>query len=291
MVVARAEQNGAFQKVAALPLHNALRNAEPQQISTSDDISSLLGSAATSDFVLYHVESVSGGGRTSLPSNLVSVPAVVTAPAPQRLALGLVPEGVTINFDLPTSPGSTRLNSEYIFRVERRQSNAAVDTLPVIVAQVRTGQQVLPLTDSRIEWEKSYDYWVTPVTLWRAGPQQGEVEGEDSPHATIVAHDTFPPEAPAGLQAVFSGVVDKPAIDLTWMPNSEEDLAGYNVYRRTAEGPVTKVNTQLLKTPAFQDNTVVLGQTYVYSVTAVDLRGNESAQSQQASETVPKQEK
>jgi hypothetical protein len=290
MVVGRAEQNGPFHKIAALPLHPALKNGEPEPAATSDDISSLLGGAATSDFVVYHVESVTSRGRTSLPSNVVSVPAVLTASAPQKVTLGLVPEGVSIVFDVPPLPGSTRLNSEYIFRIERRQAGGSANGEPVIVGQVRPAGQVLPLTDSRIEWEKTYEYWVTPVTLWRAGPQQGEVEGEDSPHATIAAHDTFPPAAPRGLEAVFSGVVQKPAVDLTWMPNTEEDLAGYNVYRRAATGPAAKVNTQLLKTPAFQDNTVAPGQTYAYSVTAVDLRGNESARSQEAFESVPSQE-
>lgn len=289
MVLDRGEQNGPFQKVATLPLHPALSKGEPQQVSASDDISALVGSPATSDFILYHVESVTSRGRTSVPSNLVAVPAVLTAPAPQVVNLGLVPEGVTIAFDLPSVPPSTRLNSEFIFRIERRQAGAPSTAQAVIVGQVKPGEQVLPLTDNGIEWEKSYEYWVTPVTLWRTGPQQGEVEGADSPHVTIVAHDTFPPATPSGLEAVFSGLIAKPAIDLTWMPNSEEDLAGYNVYRRTDEGAATRVNTQLLKTPAFEDNTVAFGQTYLYSVTAVDLRGNESGPSQQASETVPKQ--
>jgi hypothetical protein len=290
MVVGRAEQNAPFQKVAVVPLHPALRNGEPEQVSASDDISALLGSPVTSDFLLYHVESVTGRGRTSVPSNLVFVPAVLTAPAPHGLTLGLVPDGVTIRFNLPPLPVSTRLNAEYIFRIERRQAGGSASVEPVIVGQVRPAEQVLPLIDSRIEWEKTYEYWVTPVTLWRAGPQQGEVEGEDSPHVTIAAHDTFPPAAPRGLEAVFSGVVQKPAIDLTWMPSTEEDLAGYNVYRRGPTGAAVKVNTQLLKTPAFQDNTVAPGQTYAYSVTAVDLRGNESARSQEASEAVPRQE-
>jgi hypothetical protein len=289
MVVSRAEQNGTFQKVRDVPLRAAMKSAEPQPVSASDDISALLASPATTDFILYHVEAVTGRGRTSLPSNLVSIPTVLTPAAPQTVTLGLIPEGVNIEFAIPQPPNSTKMGSEYSFRIERRQVGAAADVQPVIVGQVRPGEQVLPFTDNRIEWEKTYEYWVTPVTLWRAGPQQGEVEGEDSPHATIVTHDTFPPAAPSGVEAVFSGVLQKPAIDLTWKPNSEEDLAGYNVYRRLGDGPAAKVNTQLLKTPAFQDNNVALGSTYIYSVTAVDLRGNESARSHEASETLPRQ--
>jgi hypothetical protein len=39
--------------------------------------------------------------------------------------------------------------------------------------------------------------------------------------------------------------------------------------------------------PAFRDARVVSGNTYFYSVSAVDLRGNESGRSEVASESVP----
>jgi hypothetical protein len=43
----------------------------------------------------------------------------------------------------------------------------------------------------------------------------------------------------------------------------------------------------LVKTPAFRDMNVESGKTYVYSISAVDVRGNESARSPEASEAVP----
>jgi hypothetical protein len=48
-----------------------------------------------------------------------------------------------------------------------------------------------------------------------------------------------------------------------------------------------KINSEPVKTPAFRDTTAVGGKRYFYSVTAVDLRGNESTHSEDASETVP----
>jgi fibronectin type 3 domain-containing protein len=39
--------------------------------------------------------------------------------------------------------------------------------------------------------------------------------------------------------------------------------------------------------PAFRDAQVVSGKNYFYSVSAVDLRGNESARSEETSESVP----
>ena len=76
-------------------------------------------------------------------------------------------------------------------------------------------------------------------------------------------------------------------IDLTWTPNTEPDLAGYNVYRRVADEAPVKINVDLVKTPSFRDTNVKAGTKYFYSVSAVDLRNNESQKSVEASETVP----
>jgi hypothetical protein len=65
-------------------------------------------------------------------------------------------------------------------------------------------------------------------------------------------------------------------------------LAGYNVYRHSGNGPAVKINSELVKTPRFPDPNIQSGMKYFYSVTAVDLRGNESGKSDETSETVPK---
>src|SRR5262249_19150990 len=141
---------------------------------------------------------------------------------------------------------------------------------------------------SSFDWEKTYLYRVTAVSMV-GRPPSGEIqiEGDDSPSVRIVAHDVFPPAVPAGLQAVYSGEGQKPFIDLIWAPVTNADLAGYNVYRRELDGTRQKLNSELVKAPAYRDNLVVSGKRYVYSVSAVDVRGNESAPSEEASETVP----
>jgi hypothetical protein len=290
MVVTRsASQGGSFQSITELPLQPALTEKQRAKASATDNIATLIADPAAPDFLFYRVTSVSHRDTTSLPSNLVSVPTVITPPPPQSVTLGLTPRGVSITFDVPQMAGPIRLNSQPIYRILRREENAGAAAQPSVAGEFRPGSQGLPVIDSRIEWEKKYDYWVRPVTLWHSGSQNGEIEGDDSPTATIIAHDTFPPAAPLGLQAVFSGLVQRPAIDLTWTPNTEDDLAGYNVYRHTASAPPMKINSELVKTPAFHDANVTLGENYFYTVTAVDLRGNESPRSAETSETVPRE--
>ncbi len=79
----------------------------------------------------------------------------------------------------------------------------------------------------------------------------------------------------------------KPFIDLTWAPNIESDLAGYNVFRHEEGAQPVKINSEVVKSPAFRDDKVIPGHRYFYSVSAVDLRGNESGRSTETTERVP----
>jgi hypothetical protein len=141
--------------------------------------------------------------------------------------------------------------------------------------------------DQTFEWEKTYFYRGTVVSVVEAAGKAVAVEGDDTVELKVFAHDVFPPATPSGLQAVFSGPGQLPSIDLIWAPVTDADLDGYNVYRREDGGDAVRVNTELVKTPAFRDTAVVSGKTYSYSVSAVDARGNESARSEAAGERVP----
>jgi fibronectin type 3 domain-containing protein len=153
------------------------------------------------------------------------------------------------------------------------------------------GETNLSLTDASIEWEQTYYYHVEAVTVLAgddaADHKKIEIEGDDSAEVKVFAHDVFPPAVPAELQAVFSGPGQSPAIDLVWAPVTDMDLAGYNVYRHEAGGAAEKLNGDPVKTPAYRDANVAAGKSYLYAVSAVDVRGNESARSEEAGETVP----
>jgi hypothetical protein len=156
------------------------------------------------------------------------------------------------------------------------------------------------LMDQTFAWEKQYEYWINVVTDVQVNPHactnqaipsacvdHAEVEGDDSPYQSVFTHDVFPPAVPSGVQAVFSGPGQKPFIDVIWAPDTEADLAGYNVYRHEPGIQPAKINNDLIKSPAYRDANVLSGQNYFYSVSAVDLRGNESAHSEETSEQVP----
>jgi hypothetical protein len=112
------------------------------------------------------------------------------------------------------------------------------------------------------------------------GPQTLELKSEPSPSVTFTFHDVIPPAAPTGLAAITGGGFgETPSIDLSWEPNSELDVVGYNVYRAGADSHFGRLNRELVMGPEFRDTTVEAGKTYFYRVTAVDQHHNESAPS------------
>ena len=97
-------------------------------------------------------------------------------------------------------------------------------------------------------------------------------------------HNTFAPDAPAGLVAIPS--VSPAAIDLSWEASPDPYLRGYVVFRRAAAGPFEQISPQPLTAPAFRDMTAMPGILYTYRVVAIDHAGNRSAPSVEVPETI-----
>ncbi len=247
----------------------------------------------------YAVEVLNRNGRGAGPSNRVHVPAIITLPAPRDLAAQLNEDGALLTW---TSAGEPAIaGAQFRYRIYRRdvstdkdESNGKKESsgTETLAGEVPVGAAGPAQFLDAIVWEKTYLYRITSVSIVVRDGKEVQIEGEDSPTIRVVAHDVFPPAVPVGLQAVYSGEGQKPFVDLIWAPVASADLAGYNVYRYNVyrgeeNGAATKVNAELVKTPSYRDSAVGSGKTYTYSVSAVDVRGNESARSESASERVP----
>lgn len=77
-----------------------------------------------------------------------------------------------------------------------------------------------------------------------------------------------------------------PSANLTWDASTSSNVVSYNVYRATGSGALAKFASGIVNT-LYTDNTVVNGQSYSYAATAVDSSGNESAQSNMTTVTIP----
>ncbi len=174
---------------------------------------------------------------------------------------------------------------------------AAPTNSPVVSAQPQPPQFVHigdvsapPYRDTQIQFGKTYAYSVRSVVQY----DQIRVDSADSNPASVTRLDSFLPTRPEGLVVALIPAQDQsPAyLDLSWAISSDNDIAGYNIYRteegsESARAPRTKLNPALLLTPAFRDMNVSPGRHYLYTVTAVNRAGNESPESAAVAGSVP----
>jgi hypothetical protein len=268
----------------AAPHEPLSRPAQARRQTFTDLLPSTVQQQNPTGDLTYAVEVLNRNGRGAGLSNRVRVPAVPTLPPPENPAVELTGDGVVVTW---TSAGETTSapGVHHRYRIYRREESSGKEVLAGEMPAGEAGPK--RFVDASSEWEKTYLYRITAVSIVTRPGSEVQVEGEDSSMLRVVAHDVFPPAVPTGLQAVASGEGQKPFVDLIWAPVTNTDLAGYNVYRRDANGAAAKLNSELVKSPAYRDSAVAPGTTYLYSVSAVDLRGNESAQSDEASEQVP----
>lgn len=237
----------------------------------------------------YAIEVLNTNGRSAGLSNQIRIPTAYTLPPIPEVSAKITPDAVAVEFtgygEIPVRGNPTQ--GYHVFRREQ-SAQTFLDLGPAERKSPGDREARLPYQffDRNFEWNKAYEYRVVAITTVSLDGKTEQIEGDPTPAVAVFTKDIFPPAAPTGLQAVASGVGQPPFVDLTWAPNTESDLAGYNVYRHEEGQVPVKINAELIKAPAYRDDQVERGHKYFYAVTAVDLRGNESGKSAEASEVV-----
>ena len=290
-------------------------SAKKSPATFTDILPSAIQQANPTSFAAYAVEVLNAAERGAGISNQVRIPLVPTVAPFGSFSAQATAQGVLISWQCPPTSG-TGTDVKYLFRIYRRAESklaaskiADIDATdcaagpsgiaPLAGASASTANAganatephdkiVTSFLDQTFEWESTYFYRATVVSVMQTpGKPTVEVEGDDTAEVKVFAHDVFPPAVPSGLQAVFSGPGQQPFIDLIWAPVTDADLEGYNVYRHEDGAAAVKLNATPVRMPAFRDTLVKAGKKYSYSVSAVDQRGNESARSEAADESVP----
>ncbi|MFQ6106193.1 MAG: choice-of-anchor V domain-containing protein [Thermoplasmata archaeon] len=138
------------------------------------------------------------------------------------------------------------------------------------------GANDLYYAESAFDKVGTYDF-----TIW--AEDNNDVLNSSSGH-TFEMVDTTPPAAPTGLSVTAAD--EAGTLDIQWTANTEDDLAGYDLYRSDSEdGTYTKVNAALITGATFTDTGLEDSTTYWYKLKAVDDEGLESAFSSPASGT------
>ncbi len=243
--------------------------------------------------VRYFVELKNQNGRSAGLSNAAVVLAG-EAPAP---VAGLTAEvrkgGVVLRWKTNNEIAVVRLRRTLLAPPATKNQAGLLAAAPepleqnlLVDAAAASGRAL----DKEIRFGQTYEYRAQRVARVSADGQTLELAGEFSAPVRVDALDVFPPAIPTGLAAVATAAENgtESAIDLSWQPATDADLAGYAVYRREGEAAWNRISTaQPLVGPAFHDTQVQPGHTYIYAVSAIDQGGHESARSVETQETVP----
>jgi hypothetical protein len=109
------------------------------------------------------------------------------------------------------------------------------------------------------------------------------VESVASDEVCVDIKDVAPPAAPAGV-ATLAGAE---AVEVSWSPSPESDLAGYRVYRAPEGGAPERLAELPAGQTTWRDASPGRGGLHVYTITAFDRSGNESAPSKPAEGHLP----
>jgi Fibronectin type III domain len=244
----------------------------------------------------YEVAIRNHAGKSAGPSNIAYSAAGASPAALTGLTGQVRRDGVLLNWHPATEP-----EGSVFFRIERLQLTAAApDQAPksplapvapaaaqTLVVHSKEGMDPGHAVDTSALFNQQYRYVLERVATLTLSGQSVEVQGLPSEAVVIATNDIFPPAVPQGLVAVADAAAG--TIDLSWSPDSDSDLAAYQVYRRDihTDLPPQRISSVGTET-SFRDTGAQPEHTYAYSVSAVDQTGNESARSPEVEETLPK---
>ena len=191
--------------------------------------------------------------------------------------------------EITISPEWEEISHQMVIDEEAERITATIEvepsTLPVIIQLIGLragiispdggeGENLLRNSDfSQLEepvyMEKNFTFGARYYYVVRAVSQISPAlcESDNSEELTVAPVDVFPPAPPAEVSSVTGGEV----VLLSWAPNKETDLLGYNIYRR--QDPYAeweKINPTIVQDTFYRDTTVQPGRVYYYSLTAVD---------------------
>lgn len=244
-----ASQDGPFDKV------------NKGVISMSSDPHYLDSTLENGKSYFYYLVAVDFVGNESAKTEILQVePKDMTPPAPpQNVKVELNDKIAAVSWSMSLEPD---MNGYFIQRSENMSDGFANITDSLLDSDVTN------FDDAGIEGGRPYYYRLIAV-------DKNDNSSAPSVAAELRVPDMVPPKAPLGLKAAPSG---KNSISISWDKSPESDLIGYNVYRGSAPDKLERANMEFVPKdkPQYVDNGIVSGETYFYSISAVDVSMNES---------------
>jgi hypothetical protein len=310
--ICRKDGNGVCIGVLGNPL------LAPGALGSFTDTLPLSVATGSPRSLTYFVELVNRNGRSAGPSNPAVVLAGQAPPPIEGLSAKTVKAGVVLRWASTNSTESVRLHRKLLTppasKLKTPQGPGASGPSHLGTGDVNASMQgpmapapepveqnllVEPTAepghpgralDKDIRFGETYEYRAQRVARVTIDGNMLELAGPLSDPIRVAVIDVFPPAVPTGLAAVatLGHAGTETAIDLSWQPVTDTDIAGYIVYRREGDAAWQRISpAQPIVPPGFHDPHVASGHTYHYAVSAIDQSGHESAHSTETEETVP----
>ena len=176
---------------------------------------------------------------------------------PPKDLVGTFVPGINAYVQLTWNANNSKVNHFHVYRL------VAGDPLPPNLQPIAEPKKT-KYSDYAIQPGLTYRYWVTAVD--RSGQSSGPSNTVD-----VKTFSNAPPAAPQGVQA---WAID-PGVSIDWLPNTDKNLAGYNVYEpKGNRGNWRKLNSQPVMDNHYYYAGGAVGKTY--AVAAVNFSGVES---------------
>jgi hypothetical protein len=237
----------------------------------------------------YSVELFNAAGRSAGNSTPAFTAAGTSPPPLEALRAEGSRLGIVLRWNAtPQLPSDVILQREDLALTPAKPSKP--NTTPTNLVQLTTPPAPMPpassLLDATAQPNIPYRYTATRRLTIHLGSRSIELRSAPSPAVALTLQTIYPPLAPTGLTAA-AYFADAPspntfAVDLIWQPVDDAGLiaplAGYNLYRAPTgtTTQTTRLNPTPLALPSFHDTTANPTTHYRYSVTAIDIKGNES---------------
>jgi hypothetical protein len=238
-----------------------------------------LDSAFQASTSFTHIHQIKASGGTD-----DSTPVITLTPrkaSPDQLELLFCPNDAAGASEQIYSPLSS-FKGVWV-EVYERYLSTDTGTYEIVIRRVSDGAILLFWRSNNIDmWRAGANFNRPKYGIYRSLDNPADLRDEDVLFADFYLSESLLLD-PRGLTATAgNGTVSLSGAK----NNSQINFAGYNVYRSTTSGSgYTKINTSLLGTPDYTDNSVTNGIPYYYVVTAVDTSSNESEDSNIVSAT------
>lgn len=153
------------------------------------------------------------------------------------------------------------VNGATLYHIYRRVPPSGFQDDPIGISETES------FLDQGLENRVVYCYQVRAAVLSEDTP----IEGPGTEEVCALPEDKVPPPAPLGLSALKRDNL----VEVDWFPVETEPIKGYHVWRARCGGSLERLTQVPVERTFFIDHPPAPG-CWVYTVTALDLEGNES---------------